>query len=64
MGVKSDEDTVGGLDLSRLFHTRISAEAKRKIAKVAQEAGIAPATWGRQVLYRELGIIKPAKARP
>jgi hypothetical protein len=46
------------LDLTVGFHTRISEEAKELLRKLARESGIKPATCGRQLLYRGLGIIK------
>lgn len=45
------------LDLSAGFHTRISKEAEALLNQEAIKRGIKPATFGRQLLYRGLGLI-------
>jgi hypothetical protein len=53
-------DTSGDiLDLSALFHTRISQQAKEILRQRAAAAAMPPGTFGRHLLYRALGIIKP-----
>ena len=55
-----DNSTSGDiLDLSALFHTRVSKHAMDILRQRAAAAAMKPATFGRNLLYRSLGIIKP-----
>lgn len=51
------------LELTVGFHTRISKQAMRMLQDMAREQFVKPATLGRTILYRGLGIIKPARPR-
>lgn len=51
------EDPEDTLDLTVGFHTRISKAAESLLNKEAVKRGIKPATLGRQLLYRGLGLI-------
>ena len=52
-----EADPADPLDLSVGFHTRISKEAEALLNQEARRRGIKPATFGRQLLYRGLGLI-------
>lgn len=49
------------LDLSALFHTRVSQHAMDLLRQRAAAAAVKPATFGRTLLYQSLGIIKPGR---
>lgn len=49
----------GSLDLTAMFHTRISKRAEDLLRRQAQRRQMKASTYGRELIYMGLGILKP-----